>query len=737
MRRVAGLGTSAPSRAANKAQKLPAEPAGLTLWVLSAATLDLMTATRQLFDRALTAQRAGHLEAAALDCAQLLEREPQHVDALHMLGLLRHQQGDVDEALRLLDSALAIAPGTPAILANRASLHLAREQFGAAQADAQQAAQGDPKSFGAWFNLGLSLSGLSRVAEAASAFALAGALRPQHARALLEWFSAAARSDQGAGLAERCHRPLPRLRDQRDLALRTAATLEQYGLANPAFALLAQLRAELPADAEVNARYEVEVHYRHACVLELRQSSDAALAAAQKLLAVVPTHRSTRILLASLLGERGETSAALAEYRLILQQVPDDAKAGSAYLIALQHDPDESAQSIAAAHFAWGARHAPSVGPLWPPQPALADPERALRIGWISPRFFAGLLETFFAPVLERLHGRGMAHVLYDAGAIQDATSARLRAAADAWHVVEGLDDPALCAQIRADRIDVLVDLSGHSPGNRLRALAARPAPVQVSWLDYFHSTGVAAIDVLLSDAVLSPAELASNYSERVVTLPSGRLCYTAPADAPDVAARECGPLRFTCFNRLSKINDEVLAMWAGVLNAVPDSVLKLKARALDDAGARAHFLSRCQGAGIDAGRLELQGYGTHVQTLAAYSDVDIALDPFPFSGCATSCDALWMGVPVITRMGQTMVSRQTASLLTSLGLPDLIVGGREDYVRCAQALAADITRRQSLRAQLRLLMCARLGDVGRHAGELEAALRQAWRSWCQAEAGA
>ncbi len=361
------------------------------------------------------------------------------------------------------------------------------------------------------------------------------------------------------------------------------------------------------------------------------------------------------------------------------------------------------------------------------------DPERPLRVGWISPRFFEGLVGNFFLPVLRELDRASMAHVLYGNGAIEDATSRALRDAADGWHRIDMLDDAALCERIRADRIDVLVEMSGHSPGNRLRALASRPAPVKINWLDYFHSTGTHAVDVMITDAMLTPPESRANYTEHVIRLPSGRLCYTPPANAPAIDERATGPLRFCSFNRVDKLNDRVLACWSRILANVPGSVLRLKARAFDGDDDRRHFLGRAARHGIGESQLELLGYGDHADALRAYADCDIALDPFPFSGCATSFDALWMGLPVVTRIGDTMVGRQTASILHSLDLDECIAADEDEYVAIAIALAAEHARRGAVRASLRERMRERVCDVARHARELGDALREAWRLSCRA----
>ncbi len=399
-------------------------------------------------------------------------------------------------------------------------------------------------------------------------------------------------------------------------------------------------------------------------------------------------------------------------------------------LIAMQHDPSLSATEIFDAHRAWAARNVPHVAAILP---SGFDPEKKLRIGWLSPRFFSGLVSNFFHAPLRHFDRTDMTHILYDSGGIEDSMTDELKSAADEWHRVDSLDDTAFVDRIRADNIDILVELSGHSPGNRLRALAQRPAPVQISWLDYFHSTGMGAIDALLSDAVSSPPAMSEYYTERVVYLPSGRLSYTPP-DAPSPQPRAEGSIRFASFNRVSKINDDVLGAWSRILAGVPDSRLRLKARAFDSANERAYFIDRCVRHRISPERIELQSYGSHSETFASYAEIDIALDPFPFSGCATSLDALWMGIPVITKIGETMVSRQTASLLTSVHLEECIASDENDYVLRAVELASNAEFLSVLRNELRGRMRTSLCDPARHASELSAALRASWRAFCRGE---
>jgi len=691
-----------------------------------------MAPTTDLLRSALARHGAGALADAAALYREILADDPGHVDALQMLGTIEHQLGRSEDALALFERALAIQPAHAGVLANRAAVELDRGEPARAAADSQAALAADPTRFSARLNLGLALDKLDRTTEAARAFRLASLQRPDHAAALLRWLRAAGQARQPAGIAERMRRPLPSLSADRHLALEAAAALEDCGQTGPALVLLNRLRAESPGDAETATRIETALRYAGACALEAQRRSGDAIAIAGDMLAAAPRHRGARLLRAELLLERADIDAALADHAALAQAHPRDPVAASSHLIALQHAPEASADAIASAHRDWARRHAEPIAP----RPALRSASDApLRIGWLSPRFSAGVVGTFFAAEFEMLDRERLTHFVYDDGSVEDAINARFRAAADGYRRIDTLDDGELAESIRDDGIDVLVDLAGHSPGNRLRALSARPAPVQASWLDYFHSTGSAAIDFFISDAHTSPAASAHRYSERLVHLACGRLCY-APGIAPPAPVARTGAVRFGCFNRVAKINGAVLAAWASILDACPGSVLRLKANAFDDADARAHFLARAARNGIDPDRLELAGYGTHAETLAAWADVDIALDPFPFSGCATSCDALAIGVPVVTLEGEAPAGRQTASLLAASGRTEWVARDRDAYVRIACALASDAAALRRSRSELAALARAAFGDVPRHARALSAALRAMWDATLRGEAG-
>jgi predicted O-linked N-acetylglucosamine transferase (SPINDLY family) len=293
------------------------------------------------------------------------------------------------------------------------------------------------------------------------------------------------------------------------------------------------------------------------------------------------------------------------------------------------------------------------------------------------------------------------------------------------------MDDAALAALIRQDQIDVLIDLSGHTAGSRLTVFAHRPAPVQVAWLGYFATTGLRYIDAVLLDEWHAPAGTQAQFAEPIVHLPGGRLCYQPVPWAPAVAAPPClqaGHITFGSFNNTGKLNAGVFDVWSQVLAAVPHSRLVLKWRSLADEtlceSIRAAFSDR----GIDSSRIELRPASFHADVLLEYSDIDIALDPFPFTGGMTSCEALWMGVPVVTLRGRTHTSRMGASILNAIGRPDWVADTDDGYVGTITRLAGDVDALAQWRAQARTAIAASaLFDEAGFTREFESLLERAW----------
>jgi predicted O-linked N-acetylglucosamine transferase (SPINDLY family) len=304
-----------------------------------------------------------------------------------------------------------------------------------------------------------------------------------------------------------------------------------------------------------------------------------------------------------------------------------------------------------------------------------------------------------------------------------------------AWKSLVGLSDDRAAHRVREDAIDILVDLSGHTAHNRLRLFARKPAPVQVTWLGYPATTGLQAMDYILCDRYVAPANESDHFVEKPWYLPNTYLCLTPPQDEIAVGALPAltkGRVTFGCFNNLTKMNDAVVALWAQVLHAVPGSRLFLKTNQLNDPSLQRATLSRFADRGIAADRLTLEGASSHADYLATYNRVDIALDPFPFTGGTTSVEGLWMGVPVITKRGDRFIAHQGESILHNVGLPDWIAADNEAYVAIAVARAADLSGLATLRAKLRSrLLASPLCDAPLFARNLEAAFRGMWQAYC------
>ena len=438
--------------------------------------------------------------------------------------------------------------------------------------------------------------------------------------------------------------------------------------------------------------------------------------------ALRPLERRPIEIRATALIDRGDGEQGLALYRELLARA-DDAETFARYLVLMHYDPAEDNRTMFDTLRTFAERHLHTFATPFASSRD-ADPRGVLRIGWLSPRFNAGPVASFLPGLLAAFDRTRHRHLLIALQPAHDEATTRLRALADEWFDFSGLDDRTLLQRLRALELDVVIDLAGHSTANRIAVVAERVAPLQLSWLDWFDTTAVPAMDAWISDAWLTPRDSTQRYTERIVRLPSGRFCYTPPDDAPSASHAGGEAIVFASFNRLAKLNADVVATWSAILRRTPGSRLHLGARLLDDTQTRAHTLERFAAHGIDAERLVLNGQRPYAELLAAYRGVDIALDPFPFSGCTTTCDALFMGCAVVALPGETFVSRQSASLLWRLGRDEWVARDRDDYIERAVAVAADVRALRTQRQALREAVRARLCDAASQARDFAAALR-------------
>ncbi|MDR7269217.1 putative O-linked N-acetylglucosamine transferase (SPINDLY family) [Pelomonas saccharophila] len=718
-------------------------------------------------------QAGRHAEMAA-QARTLLVHSPQDGELWKALSVAQQMLGE--DALPALERAMALRPGDAELAGNLGALLASRGRWPEAKAAYERALGLQPRLAGAHNNLGNALLALGAPAQALAAFETALALQPALAaafgnrgRALL----ALGRHADAARAFEQAIAAQPR-----DAGLRAHAAIA-WAAAGQAGAAVAQLReAVVLAPTEAAHRFTLgnlllqtgdaagaaeaweallildAGHAEAACNLAQLwpQRAEAVLGAA---LAAGLTGERRATVLASLGGfwlQQGRHGKAVDACRGAVDETPASPQALSNLAQALKHAGrlDEAdtvlGRLIALEPALPGARsdrlllrayrqgHAGEAAALRAEAqafgqavaaPAVARPARApgpLRVGLVSADLRShpvGRLAEAWLPALAR---RCELFVYANHGS-DDALTQRLRTAAPRWLEVTGWEDAALAERIAADGIDVLVDLNGHTGGHRLGVFARRPAPRQLSWLGYAGSTGLAEMDGFIGDRWLLPLGSEAGFVETLLRLPESFTVYAPPAEAPAVSVR-AGPVCFGCFNALHKLGDEVLALWARVLQAVPDSRLLLKAPGLQHEAGRAALLARWPG---DPGRLELQGPGPLADYFAAFGQVDIALDPFPYSGGMTTLDGLWMGVPVLTLPGAAPISRQGLSWLQTLGLAgDWVAVDEDDYLRLAVRRAGDRTGLATLRGGLRQRMTASpLCDADRFA--------EAWLALVQA----
>jgi predicted O-linked N-acetylglucosamine transferase (SPINDLY family) len=458
---------------------------------------------------------------------------------------------------------------------------------------------------------------------------------------------------------------------------------------------------------------------------------DEAAASVRRAVALQPDCAESQANLAEILGNQADPRGSVRCRRLASQLRPQSSALHSDMLHCLHFLPEAQPEELFQEAARWAARHAPPRPTS--PHANNRSPDRPLRIGYVSADLREHPVARFFEPVFAS-HDRTEFHVFcYSNVARPDEVTGRLRGMAHKWRDIARIPDQAAERLIRNDRIDILIDLSGHLPGNRLALFARKPAPVQATYLGYPDTTGLSQIDYRITDAVQDPAGLTDHlHTEKLIQIAPTCWCYDGGPEAPEPGVPPSlanGFLTFGVTNRLTKVTDEMVRLWARVLHAVANSKLLVLARATpgQDAAIRDRFANN----GIAEGRLILAGTRPRAEYLALYHRIDICLDTFPYNGHTTTCDALWMGVPIVTLAGRTHVSRTGMTVLANVGLADLVATDPDRYVDLAVRLAADRSRLAALRAALRESM--RNGPLGDAAGltrRLEDAYRAMWRRW-------
>lgn len=737
-------------------------------------------------------QRAGRFAEAEQVFRQILQAEPSNAQALHGLGELAakaghyqdavelvrqaiaadgtqamfhvslgealHRWGKIDEAVAAHRQALAIAPNLPlahahlgVIFNKRGELDAAEECFrhcvrlrpdlaqshanlgrvlhdkgllADAEAAYREATRLAPNSAREHFNLGAILHKLGRHEEACASYRRAIELNPNDAMA---------HCNLGVVLAER------RFNREAEAQYRQAIKLDPNNA--PPYNNLAVVLGEQGRYAEAAAvcRDAIALAPDFAPVYcnlthSLRELGevDEAIDVALRGIAL-RADPAAYCNLGMCYQDRGQIDEAIEAYRTGLGLDPADSQQHSNLIYVLNYHPGYEPRVVFEEHREWGRRHADPLLPANPRHAHDRTPDRRLRIGYVSAHFRAHAVAAFTESMLAN-HDHGRHEIFcYSNTPAPDETTRRFQAAADQWREILQQSDSEACETIRGDKIDILVDLAGHINGNRLLVFARKPAPIQVTYLGYQNTTGMAAMDYRLTDDHADPPGTDPYYTEKLVRLPRSFFCYL-----PDRAAPQPGPLpalaggvvTFGSFNQFSKITPDMLATWARLLAAVPQSRLVLLSRPSPWLRARVEELFGRHG--VDPARIESAPRRPHREYLRLISGVDVALDSFPFNGHTTTCDCLWQGVPVVTMTGPMYASRFGSTAHINLQLGDLVAETPDEYVEIASRLAGDLDRLRELRASLRSTMLdSPLLDAQGFTRNLEAAYREMWTRWC------
>ncbi len=685
--------------------------------------------------------------------------EPGRVDAHINLGNAFQAMGDFQNAIASYRNAIQLSPNLPVAYGNLGSALRSAGKPHEAIAACRRAIQLASNHAEAYANLANALKDVGQIDEAIAAFREALRVKPSLAAAqnnLANTLNELGRLEEAVA----CYREAIRFQPNFSAAHNNLGNaLQALGQLDPAAAAYRQAIHLDPKFAEAHANlgnvlcesrntdeaiasYEraiqlkpdyAEAHSNLGLALADKGRLDESLASLRRAIELSPDFPQAYNNLGNSLKDMGRLEEAIASYRKAIQLKPDHASAHSNLVYTIHFDPAFDAGMIYQEHRAWNDLHAKPLRKFVALHKNDRRADRPLRIGYVSPDFRQHAVGRFLYPLIAAHDRENFEIYCYADVRRPDALTELFCQGAIHWRNIVGLSDQAVAKLVLEDQIDVLVDLTMHMARNRMLMFARKPAPVQVTYLAYCSTTGLETIDYRLTDPYLDPPAATDNvYSEKSIRLPETYWCYSPQVPSPEITPSPSlgsGQVTFGCLNNFCKVSPPALDVWIEILQKISNSRLILHAH---EGSHRQRVWDVLQSRGIDPRRLEFIGRIPLYDYLQLHQQIDIALDPFPCNGGTTTCDALWMGVPVITLIGRTAVGRGGVSVLHNIGLPELIAESTERYVQIAEDLAGNPARLSELRQGMRDRMRASpLMDPARFARNVEAAYRQMWRTWC------
>ncbi|MEW6585450.1 MAG: tetratricopeptide repeat protein [Nitrospirota bacterium] len=707
--------------------------------------------------------QAGDFEKAETLYKKILRIQPDNIDALHNLGILCYQRGDYDSAVRFVARVLQLNPDDVRANNNMGLALAGKGQHSEAVAFYRKATRLDPAFSTAYYNLGNSLKDGGNTNEAITCYQKALQLDPtlvyaynnlgivykqkgdideaiKHFKKALNINPLLANTHYNLGLSVLQKGDIDEAMDCYRKALQINP---QYAEVYRDLGIALQMKGDYDA-AIACYRKTLELNPNQPNVLndmglslQEKGQIEEAMCCYKKAIEINHSLADAYVNLGNVLKDLGGLQQARDHYRRALEIRPDHTVACGNMLFAMNYDLSYDAQTIFTEHLAFAKKFAEPVSPELLHYANARNPERGLRIGYVSPDFKRHSVAYFIEPVLSAHNHEKHEIFCYSDVLFPDDVTKRIQGSADRWRGIAGMTDEAVCELIQRDTIDILIDLAGHTAKNRLLLFARKPAPVQVSWIGYPATTGLSTIDYKIVDHCTDPEGMTEQfYTEKLLRMPESFLCYLPYEDSPDIGPLPSltkGWITFGSFNNFSKVSDQILSVWSAILNALPNSRLLLKSQALTAETARSRVLDHFVKEGVARERIEFMPFERSVKAhLDLYNRIDVALDTFPYHGTTTTCEALWMGVPVITLAGNTHVSRVGVSLLSNAGLPELVASTSGEYAAKAVSLANDTDRLKTLRERLRQMMKnSPLTDQKSFTAHLERAYCEMWKKWC------